>query len=143
MSIQKYGSAHWTGTIKEGKGTVSTQSKALVDQPYGFNTRFEGKPGTNPEELLGAAHAACFSMALSLILGEAGLTAKNIDTKAVVSLDKTDAGFEISSVTLTLKAEIPGASAEQFQELANKAKTGCPVSKLFNTTITLDAELVG
>ncbi|MFT8432514.1 OsmC family protein [Acetobacter orientalis] len=143
MSIQKYGSAHWTGTIKEGKGTVSTQSKALVDQPYGFNTRFEGKPGTNPEELLGAAHAACFSMALSLILGEAGLTAKNIDTKAVVSLDKTDAGFEISSVALTLKAEIPGASAEQFQELANKAKTGCPVSKLFNTTITLDAELVG
>lgn len=142
MSIQKYGSAHWEGPIKEGKGTVSTQSEALVKQPYGFNTRFEGKPGTNPEELLGAAHAACFSMALSLILGDAGLTAKSIDTKAVVSLDKTEGGFEISSVALSLKANIPGATQEQFQELANKAKTGCPVSKLFKTTITLNAELV-
>mgnify|MGYP001444567056 CR=1 FL=1 len=143
MSIQKYGSAHWEGSIKEGKGSVSTQSQALAQQPYGFNTRFEGKPGTNPEELLGAAHAACFSMALSLILGEAGFTAKSIDTKAVVSLEKAEGGFEISSVALTLKAAIPGASQEQFLDLANKAKTGCPVSKLFKTTITLEAELVG
>lgn len=142
MTIQKYGSAHWEGSIKEGKGTVSTQSQALIHQPYGFNTRFEGQPGTNPEELLGAAHAACFSMALSLILGEANLTAKSIDTKAVVSLDKTKDGFEVSAVALTLKALVPGATKEQFLELANKAKTGCPVSKLFNTTITLDAELV-
>ncbi|GAN61242.1 peroxiredoxin [Acetobacter cibinongensis] len=143
MTIHKYGTAHWEGSIKEGKGTVSTESHALDNQPYGFNTRFEGKPGTNPEELLGAAHAACFSMALSLILGEAKLTAQSIDTKAVVSLDKTDGGFEISAVALTLKANVPGATQEQFLELANKAKTGCPVSKLFKATITLDAQLVG
>lgn len=143
MTIHKFGTAHWEGSIKEGKGTVSTESHALDNQPYGFNTRFEGKPGTNPEELLGAAHAACFSMALSLILGEAKLTAQSIDTKAVVSLDKTDAGFEISAVALTLKANVPGATQEQFLELANKAKTGCPVYKLFKATITLDAQLVG
>ncbi|MFT9398728.1 OsmC family protein [Acetobacter sp.] len=143
MTIHKFGTAHWEGSIKEGKGTVSTESHALDNQPYGFNTRFEGKPGTNPEELLGAAHAACFSMALSLILGEAKLTAQSIDTKAVVSLDKTDGGFEISAVALTLKANVPGATQEQFLELANKAKTGCPVSKLFKATITLDAQLVG
>ncbi|OUJ00960.1 OsmC family protein [Acetobacter cibinongensis] len=143
MTIHKYGTAHWEGSIKEGKGTVSTESRALDNQPYGFNTRFEGKPGTNPEELLGAAHAACFSMALSLILGEAKLTAQSIDTKAVVSLDKTDGGFEISAVDLTLKANVPGATQEQFLELANKAKTGCPVSKLFKAKITLDAQLVG
>lgn len=143
MAIKKYGSAHWEGPIKEGHGTVSTESKALENQPYGFNTRFEDKPGTNPEELLGAAHAACFSMALSLILGEAGLTAKSIETKAVVSLNKVADGFEIDAVALTLKASVPGATDEQFQALANKAKTGCPVSKLFKATITLDATLVG
>ncbi|KAA8389528.1 OsmC family protein [Acetobacter tropicalis] len=142
MAIKKFGTAHWEGPIKEGKGTVSTESQALNQQPYGFNTRFEGKPGTNPEELLGAAHAACFSMALSLILGDAGLTAKSIDTKAEVSLNKAADGFEIDAVALTLKADVPGASKEQFEELANKAKTGCPVSKLFKATITLDATLI-
>ncbi|CEF42925.1 MULTISPECIES: OsmC family protein [Acetobacter] len=142
MAIKKFGTAHWEGPIKEGKGTVSTESQALNQQPYGFNTRFEGKPGTNPEELLGAAHAACFSMALSLILGDAGLTAKSIDTKAEVSLNKAADGFEIDAIALTLKADVPGASKEQFEELANKAKTGCPVSKLFKATITLDATLV-
>ncbi|MDN7354183.1 OsmC family protein [Acetobacter senegalensis] len=142
MAIKKFGTAHWEGSIKEGKGTVSTESQALNQQPYGFNTRFEGKPGTNPEELLGAAHAACFSMALSLILGDAGLTAKSIDTKAEVSLNKAADGFEIDAIALTLKADVPGASKEQFEELANKAKTGCPVSKLFKATITLDATLV-
>ncbi|OUI95703.1 hypothetical protein HK13_02430 [Acetobacter indonesiensis] len=142
MTIKKYGTAHWEGPIKEGKGTVSTESQALNQQPYGFNTRFEDKPGTNPEELLGAAHAACFSMAFSLILGNAGLTAKSIDTKAVVSLNKVADGFEIDAVALTLEANIPGAPQEQFEELANKAKTGCPVSKLFKATITLDAKLV-
>lgn len=142
MAIKKFGTAHWEGPIKEGKGTVSTESQALNQQPYGFNTRFEGKPGTNPEELLGAAHAACFSMALSLILGDAGLTAKSIDTKAEVSLNKAADGFEIDAIALTLKADVPGASREQFEELANKAKTGCPVSKLFKATITLDATLV-
>ncbi|ATJ91407.1 OsmC family protein [Acetobacter tropicalis] len=142
MAIKKFGTAHWEGPIKEGKGTVSTESQALNQQPYGFNTRFEGKAGTNPEELLGAAHAACFSMALSLILGDAGLTAKSIDTKAEVSLNKAADGFEIDAIALTLKADVPGASKEQFEELANKAKTGCPVSKLFKATITLDATLV-
>lgn len=142
MAIKKFGTAHWEGPIKEGKGTVSTESQALNQQPYGFNTRFEGKPGTNPEELLGAAHAACFSMALSLILGDAGLTAKSIDTKAEISLNKAADGFEIDAIALTLKADVPGASKEQFEELANKAKTGCPVSKLFKATITLDATLV-
>lgn len=141
-SIIKHGSAHWEGAIKTGKGTVSTQSGALNQQPYGFNTRFEGQPGTNPEELLGAAHAACFSMALSLIIGEAGLTATSIDTQADVSLNKTAAGFEIDSVALTLKARIPEATQDQFLELANKAKEGCPVSKLFKATITLDATLI-
>lgn len=142
MAIKKFGTAHWEGPIKEGKGTVSTESQALNQQPYGFNTRFEGKPGTNPEELLGAAHAACFSMALSLILDDAGLTAKSIDTKAEVSLNKAADGFEIDAIALILKADVPGASKEQFEELANKAKTGCPVSKLFKATITLDATLV-
>ncbi|GAN68929.1 OsmC family protein [Acetobacter orleanensis] len=143
MAIKKYGTAHWEGPIKEGHGTVSTESNALKNQPYGFNTRFEDKPGTNPEELLGAAHAACFSMALSLILGNAGLTANSIDTKAEVSLTKVADGFEIDAVALTLEANVPGATAEQFQELANKAKTGCPVSKLFKARITLDAKLIG
>lgn len=143
MAIKKHGSAHWEGSIKEGHGTISTESHALKNQPYGFNTRFESKPGTNPEELLGAAHAACFSMALSLILGDAGLTANSIDTKAEVSLNKVADGFEIDAVALKLEAEVPGATPEQFQELANKAKTGCPVSKLFKANITLDAKLVG
>lgn len=143
MAIKKHGFAHWEGTIKEGRGTISTESHALENQPYGFNTRFEGKPGTNPEELLGAAHAACFSMALSLILGEAGLTAKSIDTTAEVSLNKAADGFEIDAVALKLEAEVPGATPEQFEELANKAKTGCPVSKLLKANITLDAKLIG
>lgn len=142
-SIIKHGSAHWEGGIKNGKGTVSTQSGALDQQPYGFNTRFEGQPGTNPEELMGAAHAACFSMALSLILGEAGLTASSIDTRADVSLSKTEGGFEITSITLTLKARVPNATPQQFAELANKAKVGCPVSKLFRAPVTLDATLLG
>ena len=142
-SIIKHGSAHWEGGIKNGKGTVSTQSGALDQQPYGFNTRFEGQPGTNPEELLGTAHAACFSMALSLILGEAGLTASSIDTQADVSLSKTEGGFEITSIALTLKARVPNATPQQFAELANKAKVGCPVSKLFRAPVTLDATLLG
>lgn len=143
MTIKKFGTAHWEGTIKEGKGTISTESGALKNQPYGFNTRFEDKPGSNPEELLGAAHAACFTMALSLILGEAGLTAKALDTKATVSLDKEGEGFSIKTVHLTLTGTVPGATEEKFRELAEKAKTGCPVSKLFRANITLDAKLNG
>jgi osmotically inducible protein OsmC len=122
---------------------ISTESGALKDYPYGFSSRFEGKPGTNPEELLGAAHAGCFTMALSLMLGEAKLTAEKMETKADVTLEKQGDGFTITAVHLTLKAKIPGADDAKFQEIANKAKEGCPVSKLFKAKITLDASLVG
>src|SRR3954466_14171490 len=136
------GSAVWSGGLKDGKGSISTQSGALKEHPYGFASRFEGKPGTNPEELIGAAHAGCFTMALSLILGEAGLTAERMDTTAEVTLDKVADGYAITKVHLTLKARVPGADKAKFDELAAKAKAGCPVSKLLNTKITLDASLV-
>ena len=139
--MKKTASAHWQGGLKDGKGTISTESGALKQTPYGFNTRFEGTPGSNPEELIGAAHAGCFSMALSMILGEAGLTAESIDTTAEVTLDKQPDGFAITAVHLILKAKVPGASNEQFLELANKAKAGCPVSKVLNAKISLDATL--
>ncbi len=139
--MKKTASAHWQGGLKDGKGTISTESGALKQIPYGFNTRFEGTPGSNPEELIGAAHAGCFSMALSMILGEAGLTAESIDTTAEVTLDKQPDGFAITAVHLILKAKVPGASNEQFLELANKAKAGCPVSKVLNAKISLDATL--
>lgn len=129
MKIQKNGSAHWSGGLKDGKGEISTESGALKAQPYGFNTRFEGKPGTNPEELIGAAHAACFTMALSMMLGEAGLTADSLDTKAVVSLEKVDGGFAITGIELNLRGSVPGADEAKFKEIAEKAKAGCPVSK--------------
>ena len=135
------GSAKWQGGIKDGKGAISTRSGALNDYPYGFASRFEGKPGSNPEELIGAAHAACFTMALSLILGEAKLTAEHMETKADVTLEKQGDGFAITSVHLTLNAKIPGADKAKFEELAGMAKAGCPVSKLLNTKITLDATL--
>jgi osmotically inducible protein OsmC len=140
--MSTFGSAVWSGGIKDGKGAISTKSGALKDYPYGFASRFEGKPGTNPEELLGAAHAGCFTMALSLMLGEAKLVAEKMETKADVTLEKQDSGFAITAVHLTLKAKIPGADDAKFQEIANKAIAGCPVSKLFNTKITLDASLV-
>lgn len=136
------GSAVWTGGIKDGRGAISTASGALQAAPYGFSSRFEGKPGTNPEELIGAAHAGCFTMALSLILGEAGFTAEKMETKAEVTLDKVADGFAISAIHLDLQAKIPGADKSKFEELANKAKLGCPVSKLFNTNITLTATLL-
>ncbi|MFK3773167.1 OsmC family protein [Pseudomonas sp. NPDC089406] len=140
--MKKTASAVWQGGLKDGKGHISTESGALNDAPYGFNTRFEGTPGTNPEELIGAAHAGCFSMALSMMLGEAGLTPERIDTHAEVSLDKQADGFAITAVHLTLKAKVPGASEAQFQEIANQAKAGCPVSKVLNATISLDASLL-
>ena len=142
MTIKRTGSATWQGGIKDGKGTISTESGALSSYPYGFSSRFEGQKGSNPEELIGAAHAACFTMALSLILGEAKLTAEQMDTTAEVSLDKLDDGFAITAIHLTLKAKVPGADDATFKELANKAKAGCPVSKLLKTEITLDASLV-
>ncbi|WP_426810086.1 OsmC family protein [Pseudomonas sp. WOUb67] len=141
--MKKTASAIWQGGLKDGKGLLSTESGALKQNPYGFNTRFEGTPGTNPEELIGAAHAGCFSMALSMMLGEAGLTADRIDTAAEVTLDKLADGFAITAVHLVLRAKVPGASEAQFLEIANKAKEGCPVSKVLNAKISLDAALVG
>jgi osmotically inducible protein OsmC len=138
-----YGSAVWSGGIKDGKGAISTKSGALKEYPYGFASRFEGKPGTNPEELIGAAHAGCFTMALSLILGEAKLTAEKMETQADVTLEKQADGYAITAVHLTLKAKVPGADNAKFQELAAKAKAGCPVSKLLNAKITLEASLIG
>src|SRR6478736_9011572 len=115
MKLKRRGSAAWQGGIKDGKGAISSESGALKEYPYGFASRFEGKPGTNPEELLGAAHAGCFTMALSLILGEAKLTATQMDTTAEVSLEQVDGGYAITSVHLTLRARVPGANAARFQ----------------------------
>ena len=140
--MKKSGSAVWHGGLKDGKGAISTESGALKNYPYGFSSRFEGKPGTNPEELIGAAHAGCFTMALSLILGEAKLVAEQMDTKAEVNLEKIDDGFAITSVHLTLRAKILNVDRKKFAELADQAKSGCPVSKLMKAPITLDAALV-
>ncbi|WGJ15340.1 OsmC family protein [Methylocapsa sp. D3K7] len=142
MKIKRRGSAAWQGGIKDGKGAISTESGALNAYPYGFASRFEGQRGSNPEELIGAAHAACFTMALSLILGEVKLIAEQIDTTAEVTLEQVEGGYAITAVHLTLKAKIPGADQEAFEKLANKAKAGCPVSKLLNTEISLDATLL-
>jgi lipoyl-dependent peroxiredoxin len=141
MNIIRIGTAQWHGGTKDGKGAISTQSGALNDYPYGFASRFEGRPGTNPEELLGAAHAGCFTMALSLILGEAGFTAESMATSAEVTLSKEAAGYAITSIHLKLEASIPGVDAATFDMLANKAKAGCPVSKLLKANITLEAML--
>ena len=142
LKINRSASAAWSGGLKDGKGAISTESGALAAYPYGFAARFEGKKGTNPEELLGAAHAGCFTMALSLILGEAGLIATQMDTSARVTLEQIEGGFAISAVHLTLRAKIPGTDQAKFTELANKAKAGCPVSKVLKADITLDAALV-
>ncbi len=141
MRIKRTASVTWTGGLKEGRGAISTQSGALKQHPYGFGSRFEGVPGTNPEELIAAAHAGCFTMALALMLGEAGLTAERMDTSAVVTLEQGAEGFGIPAVALTLRARIPGADAEKFQALAARAKASCPVSKLLRAEITLDAQL--
>src|SRR6202795_1803008 len=135
------GSAKWQGGIRDGKGAISTKSGALKDYPYGFASRFEGKPGSNPEELIGAAHASCFTMALSLILGEAKLTAEQMDTTAEVTLEQVEGGCALTAVHLVLKAKIPGADQATFEKLAAKAKAGCPVSKLLKAEITLAAAL--
>jgi osmotically inducible protein OsmC len=141
MTIHKKGQAHWEGDIKQGKGTISTESGALKEQPYGFNTRFEGKPGTNPEELIGAAHSACFSMALSLMLGNAGFTPESIDTVADVSLDKSGDGFKITKIALQSQVKLPGIDSSKFDEIINQAKAGCPVSQVINAEITLEYKL--
>jgi osmotically inducible protein OsmC len=142
MKINRKGSASWSGGLKDGKGSISTESGALNGHPYGFAMRFEGVKGTNPEELIGAAHAGCFTMALSNILGQANLTATKMDTTATVTLEQVSGGFAITAIALKLEAKVPGASQEQFAELAKKAKENCPVSKLMKADITLDARLV-
>lgn len=139
--MKRKGSALWKGGLKDGKGTVSTDSGVLSDTQYSFSTRFEDGKGTNPEELIAAAHAGCFSMALSAQLGNAGMTADSIATTATLSLEKTDAGFTITAVHLDVKAKIPGADKAKFDAAAANAKAGCPVSRVLNATITMDATL--
>jgi len=143
MKIKRHGSATWQGGLKDGRGTISTESGALNTYPYGFASRFEGMRGSNPEELVGAAHAACFTMALSLILGEAKLVAETMETSAEVTLEQVEGGFAITASHLTLRAKIPGTDQATFEKLAAKAKAGCPVSKLLKADITLEATLVG
>ncbi|MBN9675016.1 OsmC family protein [Salipiger bermudensis] len=139
--INKSASANWKGGLQDGTGTISTESGVLDEVNYGFKKRFEGEPGSNPEELVAAAHASCFSMALSMILGDAGFTADDISTKAVVSLEKKDDGFAITKSHLTVTAKVPGATAEDFAKAAETAKANCPISKLLDTEITMDATL--
>ena len=139
--MERKASAVWQGNLKGGKGTISTASGVLSNTQYSFSTRFEQGAGTNPEELIAAAHAGCFSMALSAQLGEAGLTPDRIDTTATVTLEKTAAGFEVTSSHLDVRAKIPGASQEAFDKAANNAKAGCPISRLLNAKITMSASL--
>ena len=139
--MNRISKAQWKGDLMSGSGTISSASGVLSNTPYSFRTRFENEKGTNPEELLAAAHAGCFSMALSLMLANEGLKAESIDTTCTVSLEKEGEGFAIKRSHLDLKAKIPGASQETFERAANNAKEGCPVSKLFDTEITLNAQL--
>jgi osmotically inducible protein OsmC len=142
--MDRKANAVWKGGLKDGKGTISSQSGVLKETQYSFSTRFEDGIGTNPEELIAAAHAGCFTMALSGQLGAANLTPESLETEATVSLGKVDGGFAITAIHLVTKAKIPGASQEAFDTAAQNAKNGCPISKLFkgNTEITLDAKLV-
>ncbi len=141
MKMQRKGSAVWKGGLKDGKGTVSTASGVLNNTQYSFATRFESGAGTNPEELIAAAHAGCFSMALSAQLGNAGMTAESIETTANLTMERLEAGFTITAVHLDVTASIPGADPAKFQEAANNAKAGCPVSRVLNAKITMEAKL--
>lgn len=140
--MDRKASAHWEGGLKDGKGTVSTES-GVLDANYSFKQRFEDEKGTNPEELIGAAHASCFSMALSMILGEKGYTADAIDTNASVTLSQGADGFDISKIHLDVVASVSGADEAAFNEAAEAAKANCPVSKVLNAEITLSAKLNG
>jgi osmotically inducible protein OsmC len=142
--MERTASAVWNGGLKDGKGTVSTHSGVLNNTQYSFSTRFENGVGTNPEELIAAAHAGCFTMALSAQLGQANLTAESLETTAAVKFEKTDQGFTVTAIHLTTRAKVPGATAAAFDTAAQNAKNGCPISRLFqgNTEITLDAKLV-
>jgi lipoyl-dependent peroxiredoxin len=139
--MDRQASAVWTGGLKQGQGKVNSTSGAFKDLPYSFRTRFENQPGTNPEELIAAAHAGCFSMALSAQLERSGFTANEIRTTARVSLEQKEGGWEISKVNLDVQASVPNIDKAKFEELANNAKTGCPVSKLLNADITMNARL--
>jgi lipoyl-dependent peroxiredoxin len=139
--MQRKASAIWKGGLKDGKGSVSSASTVLNNTPYSFATRFENTPGTNPEELIAAAHAACFSMALSAQLGTANLTPSSIETSATLTMEKLDAGWTITAVHLDVVGKVPGADNAKFQELAGNAKSGCPVSKVLNAKITMEAKL--
>ncbi len=141
MALTNTATAHWAGDLKTGKGKISTGSGALDGLPYDFRKRFEGEKGSNPEELIGAAHAGCFSMALSAELAKAGLTAEAIDTKATVTLDFIDGVPTVTKVHLDLTARIPGASTEAFMAAANGAKANCPISRLLKAEITMEARL--
>lgn len=143
MAIVKHGSAQWSGGLKDGRGKISTESGALKEHPYGFRNRFEGVPGSNPEELIGAAHAACFTMALSKALGDAGLTAESLETTAKVTLDQVGAGFEITGIELSLRGRVPNTDASTFTKIADQAKIGCPVSKALKAVpISLNVSFV-
>lgn len=139
--ITKTGSATWQGDIKTGKGTISSESGVLDTVPFGFNTRFDGEKGTNPEELIGAAHAGCFSMALSNILGSEDLKADAINTTSAVTLEKLDSGFTVTKVHLTTEITVKGADKAKVEECAKKAKEGCPISKLFNADISIEISI--
>lgn len=139
--MERKASAVWKGGLKDGRGVVSSASGVLSNTPYSFTTRFEGTPGTNPEELIAAAHAACFSMALSAQLGGANLTAESISTSATLTMEKLEAGWTITAVNLEVLAKVPGASEEAFNTAAQNAKAGCPVSKVLNAKITMNAKL--
>ena len=139
--MQRKASAVWKGGLKDGNGSVSSASGILSNTPYSFKTRFENNPGTNPEELIASAHAACFSMALSAQLGGANLTPESINTSATLTMEKLDSGWTITAVNLDVVAKVPGAGAEAFNTAAQNAKAGCPVSKVLNAKITMDAKL--
>jgi osmotically inducible protein OsmC len=139
--MERRATAVWQGGLRDGNGTLTTESKVLSNTPYSFSTRFEGSPGTNPEELLGAAHAGCFSMALSLQLGEAGIKPERIETKATITFEKLDAGFTITRSHLDVTVRAPGADRAKFDAAAQKAKTGCPLSKVLRAEISMDARL--
>ncbi len=140
--MKRSASAVWKGGLQDGRGTVSADSGVLSNTPYTYKMRFENEKGTNPEELVAAAHAACFSMALSLQLGQAGMTADSIETKATVSLDKLESGFTVTSSHLETRVKVPNADKAAFAKAAENAKSGCPISKLLNAKITMDAALV-
>lgn len=139
--MKRTGSAVWQGDLKSGKGTVSTESGVLSQTQYSFSTRFENGKGTNPEELVAAAHAGCFTMALSAQLGEAGLTPEKLETTATVTFDKVEAGWTVTNIALSVRGKVPKADEAAWNKAAQSAKTGCPISRLLNTTITMEAKL--